>query len=118
MSFRRLKLRQFPFKYSRRCKLTLLLILFIFFLQAMYHLNKTNHPDDEDIYARLKVEDLIKEKGYNLGQKLILPCSKFTYYSPKMCRMKGLKIRSSVYVYYFTVYYQMFKISANLFKLW
>ena len=70
MSLRRMKLRQFP-KYSQRCKLTLLLILFILFLQAMYHLNKTNHPDEEDIYARLKVEDIIKQKGYDfLGQKI------------------------------------------------
>ena len=41
----------------------------------MYHLNKTNHPDEEDIYARLKVEDIIKQKGYNfLGQKIPIDC--------------------------------------------
>ena len=67
-----MKLRQFP-KYSQRCKLTLLLILFILFLQAMYHLNKTNHPDEEDIYARLKVEDIIKQKGYDfLDRKFLM----------------------------------------------
>jgi len=65
-----MKLRQFP-KYSQRCKLTLLLLLFILFLQAMYHLNKTNHPDEEDIYARLKVEDIIKQKVY--GQNELFP---------------------------------------------
>ena len=101
MSLRRMKLRQFP-KYSQRCKLTLLLILFILFLQAMYHLNKTNHPDEEDIYARLKVEDIIKQKGYNfLGQKIPNDCPPSVPILVQNCcihTMKGLSIRSSVYV--------------------
>ena len=59
MSLRRLKFR--PPIYSSKGRIALLLILFILFLNAIYHLNKTNYP--EDIYTQNKVEDLVREKG-------------------------------------------------------
>ena len=60
MSLRRLKFR--PPIYSSKGRMAMLLILFILFLNAIYHLNKTNYPDD-DIYTQNKVEDLVREKG-------------------------------------------------------
>ena len=67
MSLRRLKLRSLPNIYhnatiSRSRRLSWLLILFIFFIYAIYFYDAKNQAAEE-IYTQNKIEDLIREKG-------------------------------------------------------
>ena len=67
MSLRRLKLRSLPNIYhsatiSRSRRLSWLLILFIFFIYAIYFYDAKNQAAEE-IYTQNKIEDLIRENG-------------------------------------------------------